>query len=182
MHDELLEFMIFLIHHQLIDLLICQVHILLVQSLIVVSVTPLLLLFYPCNPILLLFFPYIIIVTSARITLWPHGLLYIERSFRHLYHPKIVHLCNLKEVSLSKYLIYKALISLLFHFWSWFHNIWYQRFGFQGFASPNRSSWNFHYNIVFTKVQKLKFLSHVAEIQRTSCKNSRAQLTIFLEI
>ena len=30
----------------------------------------------------------------TRITLWPHGLLYIERRFCKLYHPRIVHSCN----------------------------------------------------------------------------------------
>ena len=63
----------------------------------------------------------------TRITLWPHGLLYIERRFCKLYHPRIVHLCNVLEVSPSKWLISKVLISLFFYFWSWLHKIWYQR-------------------------------------------------------
>ena len=48
----------------------------------------------------------------TRITLWPHGLLYIERRFSELYHPRIVHLCNVLEVAPSKWLISKAFISL----------------------------------------------------------------------
>ena len=75
------------------------------------------------TPILLLLCPYIIIVRSARITLWPHGLLFIEMRFCHLYHPRIAHLCNVLEVSPLKWLISKALISLFFYFWSWLHNI-----------------------------------------------------------
>ena len=39
-------------------------------------------------------------------------LLYIERRFCHLYHPSIVHSCNVLEVSPLKWLIYKVLISL----------------------------------------------------------------------
>ena len=58
----------------------------------------------------------------TRIILWPHGLLYIERRFCKLNHPRIVHSCNVLEVSPSKWLISKALISLFFSFWSWFHN------------------------------------------------------------
>ena len=76
----------------------------------------------PVTPILLLLCPYIVIVRSARIILWAHGLLYIEGGFGHFYHPRIVHLCNVLEVSPSKWLISKALISLFFYFWSWFHN------------------------------------------------------------
>ena len=64
---------------------------------------------YPCSahivtlvphrsPLLLLLCPYIIIVMSALIMLCPLRLLYIERSYLHLYHPRIVHLCNVKEV------------------------------------------------------------------------------------
>ena len=100
----------------------------------------------------------------TRITLWPHGLLYIERRFYHLYHQRIFHLCNVLEVSPSKWLISKALIYIFFYFWSWFHNIWYQSFGFCGFVAPNRSSWHFLYNFFSTKVQKLKFLECEAEI------------------
>ena len=37
-----------------------------------VSVAPLIFIFAPVTPILLLLCPYIIIVRSARITLWPH--------------------------------------------------------------------------------------------------------------
>ena len=99
------------------------------------SVVPLLLLLYPCSPHIfiivphnlpLIFFlcPYIIIVRSARIILWPHGLLYIEIRFCHLYHPRIVHLCNVKEVSPSKRLISKSFIYLFFYFVSWLHNIY----------------------------------------------------------
>ena len=106
----------------------------------------------------------------TRITLWPHGLLYIEKRFCKFYHPRIVHLCNVLEVSPSKWLISKVLISLFFYFWSWFHNIWYQSFGFQGFVAPNRSSWNFRYNFFSTKFQKLKFLGYEAEILRNIVK------------
>ena len=127
------------------------------------SIAPLLLLLCPCSPhiviivphrspLLLLLCPYIVIVMSARIILWPIGLLYIERRFFHLYHPKIVHLCNVKEVSPSKRLISKVFISLIFNFVSWFRNIWYQSFGLQGFTAPNRSSWNFCHNLFSTKV------------------------------
>ena len=76
----------------------------------------------PITPILLLLCPYIIIFRSDRITLWPHGLLYIERSFFHLYHPIIFHSCNVLKVSPSKWLISKVFISLFFYFWRWFHN------------------------------------------------------------
>jgi len=43
------------------------------------------------------------------------------RSF-HLYHPRIVHLCNVKEVAPSKRLNSKALIYLFYLFLSWFRN------------------------------------------------------------
>ena len=39
-----------------------------------------------------------------------------------MYHPIIFHSCNVLEVAPSKWLISKALISLFFYFWSWFHN------------------------------------------------------------
>ena len=42
--------------------------------------------------------------------------------FCHLYHPRIVHLCNLKEVAPSKRLNSKVLIYLFYLFVSWFHN------------------------------------------------------------
>ena len=84
---------------------------------------------------------------------------YIQKEgFFNLYHPIIVHSCNILEVATSKWLISKALISPFFYFWSQFHNIWYQSFGFQGFTAPNRSSWYFRYNFFSTKVQKLTFL------------------------
>ena len=71
--------------------------------------SPLLLLLCPCcphiviivphrSPLLLLLCPYIIIVMSSLIILQPLRLLYIERRSCHLYHPRIVHLCNVKEV------------------------------------------------------------------------------------
>ena len=40
-----------------------------------------------------------------------------------MYHPRIVHLCNVKEVAPSKRLNSKALIFLFYIFLSWFHNI-----------------------------------------------------------
>ena len=95
--------------------------------------SPLLLFLFPCSPhidiivphnspLLLLLCPYIIIVRSARIILWPHELLYIKMRLFHLNHPRIVHLCNLKVVSPSKRLISKSLIYLFFYFVRWFHN------------------------------------------------------------
>ena len=39
-----------------------------------------------------------------------------------MYHPRIVHLCILKEVAPSKRLNSKALIYLFYLFVSWFHN------------------------------------------------------------
>ena len=91
-------------------------------------------LMYPCSahivtlvphrsPLLLLLCPYIIIVMSALIMLCPLRLLYIERRYFHLYHPRIVHLCNVKEVAPSKRLNSKALIYLFYLFLSWFHNM-----------------------------------------------------------
>ena len=41
----------------------------------------------------------------------------------HLYHPRIVHLCNVKEVAPSKRLISEVLIYLFYLFVSQFHNI-----------------------------------------------------------
>ena len=78
------------------------------------------------SPLLLFLCSYIIIVRSDLVILWPLRLLYIDRRFFHLYHPRIVHLCNVKEVSPSKRLISKSLIYLFYLFVSWFHNIWYQ--------------------------------------------------------
>ena len=88
---------------------------------------------YPCSahivtivphrsPLLLLLCPYIIIVMSTLIILWTLRLLYIERRFCHLNHPRIVHLCNVKEVAPSKRLNSKALIYIFYLFLSWFHN------------------------------------------------------------
>jgi len=88
---------------------------------------------YPCSAhivtivphrstLLLLLYPYIIIVMSALIMLLPLRLLYIERRSFHLYHRRIVHLCNIKEVTPSKRLNSKALIYLFYLFLSWFHN------------------------------------------------------------
>ena len=144
----------------------CQVPILLVQSLIVVCVTPLLLLVYPCNPniVIIVTLHYYCQVGQDYIVI-PWTSIYRSRFF-HLYHPRIVHLCKVLEVSPSKCLICKVLIYLFFYFMSWFHNIWYQSFGFQGFAASNRSLQNFHYNVFSTKVQKLKFLQTEAEILR----------------
>ena len=113
--------------------------------LIVVGVAPLLLFLYPCSPHIVIIVPhkspycYYCALTllllgrlglhcgPTRITLWPHGLLYIERRFCNLNHPRIVHSCNVLEVAPSNCLISKVLISLFFSFWRWFHNIWYQR-------------------------------------------------------
>ena len=39
-----------------------------------------------------------------------------------MYHPRIVHLCNVKEVAPSKRLNSKALIYIFYLFLSWFHN------------------------------------------------------------
>ena len=108
------------------------------------------------SPLLLLLCPYNIIVMQSLIVLGPLVLLYIERRSCHLYHPRIFHLCNVKEVSPLKRLISKALIYLFYHFVSYFHNIWYQSFGFQGFAAPNRSSWNFRYNFFSAMFQNLR--------------------------
>jgi len=89
---------------------------------------------YPCSahivtivphrsPLLLLLCPYIIIVMSTLIILWTLRLLYIERRYFHLYHQRIIHLCNVKEVPPSKRLNSKALIYFFYLFVSWFHNI-----------------------------------------------------------
>ena len=84
---------------------------------------PILLLLCPIrSPLLLLLCPYIIIVMSDLVMLWPLRLLYIERRSFHLYHQRIVHLCNVKEVAPSKRLNSKALIYLFYLFLSWFHN------------------------------------------------------------
>ena len=108
------------------------------------------------KPTIVIIVPYNIIVMQALIVLGPLRLLYIERRYFHLYHPRIVHLCNVKEVAPSKRLNSKALIYLFYLFLSWFHNIWYQSFGFQGFAAPNRPSWHFPYNLFSATFQKLK--------------------------
>jgi len=68
------------------------------------------------SPPLLLLCPYIIIVMSALIILWPLRLLYIERRFSHLYHPRIFPLCNVKEIAPSKRLIFKSLIYIFYLF------------------------------------------------------------------
>ena len=101
----------------------CQVPILLVQSLIVVSVTPLLLLLYPYNPniVVIVSLHYFCQVVQDYIVTRRSPI--YRRRFFHLYHPRIIHLCNVLEFSPSKRLIYKAFISLLFYFWSWFHNM-----------------------------------------------------------
>jgi len=65
------------------------------------------------SPLLLLLCPCIIIVMSALIILWPFRLLYIERRSCHLYHPRIVHFCTVKEAPPSKRLHFK---SLVYHF------------------------------------------------------------------
>ena len=75
------------------------------------------------SPLLLLLCPYIIIVVLALIILWPLSLLYIERRSCHLYHPRIIHLCNVKEVSPSNRLNSKVFIFLFYLLLSWFHNI-----------------------------------------------------------
>ena len=97
------------------------------------------------------------------VILWPLRLLYIERRFCHLNHLSIFHLCNIKEVSPSKRLISKVLIYLFYLFVSWFHNIWYQSFGFQGFVAPNKSTWNFHYNFFSVTLQKLQKKKHLSQ-------------------
>ena len=40
-----------------------------------------------------------------------------------MYHPRIVHLCNVKEVSPSKMILLNSLIYLFLCFVSWLHNI-----------------------------------------------------------
>ena len=74
------------------------------------------------SPLLLLVCPCIIIVMSTLIILWPLRLIYIEMRFCHLYHPRIIHLCNVKEVSPLKRLILNSSIYLLFYFVIWLHN------------------------------------------------------------
>ena len=89
---------------------------------------PLIILMYPCSahivtivphrsPLLLLLCPYIIIIMSALIILS-----YIERRSFLLYHPRIDHLCNAKEISPSKRLISKVFIYLFYFFVSRFYN------------------------------------------------------------
>ena len=90
---------------------------------------PLIILLHPCNPHIVtivphrspLLFPYIIIVMLALII--PLRLLYIERRSFHLYHSRIVHLCNVKKVSPLKMLNSKVFISLFYLFVSWSHNM-----------------------------------------------------------
>ena len=142
----------------------CQVPILIVQPLIMLVQPPLWLLLYPCNPHIVIIVPLHYQCQVGQDYIVAHGLLYIERRFYHLYHLRIIHSCNVLQVAPLKWLISKVLISLFFYFWSWFHNIWYQSFGFQGFTAPNRSSWNFRYKFFSKKVQKLKSLQSEAEI------------------
>ena len=137
--------------------------------------TSFILFLYPCNPRIFIIVPlhyYCQVIQDYIVTPWTP--IYIKEVFS-FDHPRIFHLCNVKDVSPSKWLIYKAFISLFFYFWRCFHKIWYQSFGFQGFDAPNRSSWNFHYNFFSTKVQKLKSLGML-------CKNFISCFTIFSEI
>ena len=127
---------------------------------------PLLLLLYPCNPHIVIIVPlnyscqvgqdYIVAPLGLHcgpvdscIQKGGFVICIIQEFFIHVMYQRFPP---------SKWLISKVFISLFFYFWSQFHNIWYQSFGFQGFAAPNRSSWNFHYNCFYMKVQKLKFL------------------------
>ena len=98
---------------------------------VIVIVFLLLLLLCPCSPriviivphrspLVLLLFPYIIIIMSALIILWPLRLLYIETRVFLLNHSRIVHLCNVKDFSPSKRIIFK---SLMYLFVCWLHNI-----------------------------------------------------------
>ena len=57
---------------------------------------------------------------STLIILWPLRLLYLERRFYHLNHPRIVHLRNVKDVAPSKRLNSKALIYLFYLLWASF--------------------------------------------------------------
>ena len=74
------------------------------------------------SPLLLLLYPYNIIVVQALIVLGPLRLLYIERRSCHLYHRRIVLLCNVKNVGPSKRLILKSFIYIFFYFVSQLHN------------------------------------------------------------
>ena len=59
---------------------------------------------------------------SAVIMFCRLRLLYIERRFCHLYHPRIIHLCNVKEVSPWKRMMLKfgtggQVVPLCFDLW-----------------------------------------------------------------
>ena len=111
----------------------CQVPILLVQSLIFYIVAPLLLLLYPCKPHIVIIVPlHYYCQVDQDYVVTPSTPIY-KRRFCHLFHLRNFHLCNIKEFSPSNCLISKAFISLSFSFWSWFHNIWYQSFEILGF-------------------------------------------------
>ena len=59
----------------------------------------------------------------VRFDIGPLRLLSIERRSRHLYHQRIVHLCNVKEVAPWKRLILKSWIQVFYLYVSQFHNI-----------------------------------------------------------
>ena len=89
----------------------------------------------------------VIIVMSTLILLWPFRLLYIEMRFYHLYQRRIVHLCNVKEVSPLNKLILKLLIHLFYPFVRWFHNtqnVWLRRKKMQEIVKERRKLHNMH--------------------------------------
>ena len=66
-------------------------------------------------------------------------------------HPRIVHLCNVKEVAPSKRLNSKALIYLFYLFLSWFHNRYYMIFRliFLEFYTNSLSLLDYPYYMIF---------------------------------
>ena len=106
--------------------------------------------------------------------LWPLRLLYIERRYFHLYHPRIVHLCNVKEVAPSIY-------------WSIFSWAGFITFGIRAFDSRVSLLQTGHHRIFSITFSMRRFRSKKKnpfgrKSHWTSGPNFRSCLTIFSEI
>ena len=113
------------------------------------------------STLLLFLCTYIIIVLSDLIMLWAFRLLYIERRFFHLYHLRIVHLCNVKEVPPQRgwFLIRWLIFSILL--WAHFITLGIRVLDSRVSLLQNKSSWNFWYNFLSKTFQMLKKIIYV---------------------
>ena len=158
--------------------------------LIIVSVAPLLLFLYHGVSILLLLFPIgvaplllFLCPCGPHISiLWPLKLLYIEGRFCHLYHPIIVHIFNVKEVSPSKRLISKSRSIFSSILWAGCITFGIKALDYRVLLLQTCHCGIFAIMFSIRRWRSWKFYRAKPKFWETSCKKFRSLFAKFLEI